>query len=409
MPATAFNFMSSTGEQLSGRIEHPATTPRGWALFAHCFTCGKDSLAAVRISRALALAGIGVLRFDFAGLGGSAGEFRDSGFASDVADLVCAANAMSDAEMPITLLVGHSLGGAACLMAAVDIPTVRAVATIAAPADVAHILSTIDPECLTRIERDGSAQVSFADRPFVVGRKFVTDARAQALEERIGALQLPLLLLHAPGDDVVGIKNASRLFQAAKHPKSFVSLDQADHLLRERADAEYAASVIAAWASRYLPATDWDIRPVQPMAGVTAHETGAGRFQVAIQAGRHRFLADEPVEMGGLASGPTPYELVAAGLAACTVITMRLYAKRVNLPLDQAFVAVSHSRDKDRTPQDRFNRDIRLVGDLTAEQRDKLLSIANRCPVDLTLVRGSDVVTELVETQDKSRGGDSNG
>lgn len=409
MPATTFNFTSSAGEQLSGRIELPATTPRGWAIFAHCFTCGKDSLAAVRISRALALAGIGVLRFDFAGLSSSGGEFRDSGFASDVADLVLAADAMSDAGMPITLLVGHSLGGAACLMAAVDIQTVRAVATIAAPADVAHILTTIDPESLARIDRDGSAQVNFADRPFVVGRKFVTDACAQMLEERTAALQLPLLLLHAPGDDVVGINNATRLFQAAKHPKSFVSLDQADHLLRERADAEYAASVIAAWASRYLPATDWDIRPVLPMAGVTAQETGAGRFQTAIQAGRHQLVADEPVEIGGLATGPTPYELVAAGLAACTVMTMRLYANRVNLPLEKAYVTVSHDRDKDRTPQDRFIRDIRLVGNLNAEQREKLLSIADRCPVDLTLVRGSDVVTALVEASKTQEEAQSDG
>lgn len=392
-----FDFTGSNGGRLSGRIELPETPPRGWAIFAHCFTCGKDSLAATRVSRALALAGIGVLRFDFAGLGASEGEPGEFGFANDIADLANAAQAMEVAGMPVTLLVGHSLGGAAVLMSATAISTVRAVATIAAPADVSHILTSIDPAVVSRIENDGSAEVSLAGRPFVLGRKFLYDARAQALEERVAGLRLPLLVLHAPGDTIVGIDNASRIFQAAKHPKSFISLDQADHLLRERADADYAAMVISAWASRYLPVAEVEMRPLEPSEGVIAQETGRGKFQVAITAGSHHFLADEPLAIGGLASGPTPYELVAAGLAACTVMTMRLYADRVAMPLEHARVSVLHDRDKDRTPPDRFTREITLSGALEEEQRKKLLSIADRCPVDLTLVRGSDVVTELLE------------
>ena len=375
-----FDFTGSNGACLSGRIELPETPPRGWAIFAHCFTCGKDSLAATRVSRALALVGIGVLRFDFAGLGASEGEPGEFGFANDIADLANAAQAMESAGMPVTLLVGHSLGGAAVLLSARAISTVRAIATIAAPADVSHILKSIDPALVSRIEKDGSA-----------------DARAQALEERVAGLRLPLLVLHAPGDTIVGIENASRIFQAAKHPKSFISLDQADHLLRERVDADYAAMVISAWASRYLPVTEVEMRPLEPSEGVIAQETGRGKFQVAITAGSHQFLADEPLAIGGLASGPTPYELVAAGLAACTVMTMRLYADRVAMPLEKARVGVRHDRDKDRTPPDRFTREITLSGALEEEQREKLLSIADRCPVDLTLVRGSDVVTELFE------------
>ncbi|MDK8186662.1 MULTISPECIES: bifunctional alpha/beta hydrolase/OsmC family protein [Sphingomonas] len=392
-----FDFTGSNGACLSGRIELPETPPRGWAIFAHCFTCGKDSLAATRVSRALALVGIGVLRFDFAGLGASEGEPGEFGFANDIADLANAAQAMESAGMPVTLLVGHSLGGAAVLLSARAISTVRAIATIAAPADVSHILKSIDPALVSRIEKDGSAEVSLPGRRFVLGRKFLNDARAQALEERVAGLRLPLLVLHAPGDTIVGIENASRIFQAAKHPKSFISLDQADHLLRERVDADYAAMVISAWASRYLPVTEVEMRPLEPSEGVIAQETGRGKFQVAITAGSHQFLADEPLAIGGLASGPTPYELVAAGLAACTVMTVRLYADRVAMPLEKARVGVRHDRDKDRTPPDRFTREITLSGALEEEQREKLLSIADRCPVDLTLVRGSDVVTELFE------------
>lgn len=397
MASRSFEFESPKGYQLSGRIEQPETTPRGWAIMTHCFTCGKESLASVRLARALALAGIGVLRFDFAGLGSSGGAFAEGGFAADVGDLVAAGAAMAAAGMAPSLLVGHSLGGAAVLAAAGDMPTIQAVATIAAPSDVGHILHQFEPDSLKHIEAEGEAEVLLANRPFVVRKSFIDDARQQNLEARIAQLRRPLLILHAPRDATVGIENASRIFAAAKHPKSFVSLDDADHLLTRRADADYAATIIAAWASRYLPPLMDDLPQVEQAAGVVAEETGNGAFQLAITSGRHRFLADEPEAVGGMGTGLSPYELVSAGLAACTTMTMRMYAQRKGYPLERARTVVVHSKRADEMPADLFTRTITLEGPLDDEQREKILAIADRCPVDLTLVRGSDIETSLVE------------
>jgi putative redox protein len=253
MVSQSFEFQSPRGYRPSGRIELPEAMLRGWAIFAHCFTCGKESLASARVARALAIAGIGVLRFDFAGLGMSGGAFADATFAGDVGDLVAAGRAMVAAGTPPALLVGHSFGGAAVLAAAGDMPMIKAIATIAAPSDVAHVLHQFDPDSLSRIEADGEAEVSLANRPFVVRKAFIDDVRQHDLEARIARLHRPLLVLHAPRDATVGIDNAARIFAAAKHPKSFVSLDDADHLLTRRAGADYAATIISAWASRYLP------------------------------------------------------------------------------------------------------------------------------------------------------------
>ena len=397
-----FDFLGAQGNRLSGRIERPQTTPRGWAIFTHCFTCGKDSLAAARVARALALRGIGVLRFDFAGLGGSTGEFADSTFAADVDDLVAAGRAMAEAGQAPSLLIGHSLGGAAALAAAADMPTIKAVATIGAPSSVAHVLKQFDSEALARIERDGEAQLLLAGRPFTIRKSFLDDARQQKLEERIAQMHKPLLVMHAPGDGIVDIHNATQIFLAARHPKSFVSLDDADHLLTRRADSDYAASVIAAWAERYLPTLVEDIPDISHGEGVLAEETGAGLFQLAMRSGKHRFLADEPASVGGLASGLSPYEFVSAGLAACTVMTMRMYARRKGIPLLRASTRVTHTKRADQTPADLFARTIVLDGPLDDDQRQKLLSIADRCPVDLTLIRGSDVTTTLDTTSGRA-------
>ena len=254
MTAETFDFVGSTGHRLSGRLERPETTPRGWAVLAHCFTCGKDSLAATRLARALASTSIGVLRFDFAGLGSSCGSFTETTFAADVEDVLAAGRAMeADGKKP-GLLVGHSLGGAAVLMAAGEMPGLRAVATIGAPFDVAHVLHQFDPVSLEMIETAGEAEVLLGGRPYVVRKSFVDDARRHDLGARVAQLRLALLVAHSPRDTTVGIDNAARIFAAAKHPKSFFSLDDADHLLTRRADAEYAASIIATWASRYLGA-----------------------------------------------------------------------------------------------------------------------------------------------------------
>ena len=395
MAEKMFDFDGGGGHRLSGRLEAPETTPRGWAIFAHCFTCGKNSLAASRVSRALSRAGIGVFRFDFAGAGERGGVLGDAGFACDVDDLVAAAEAMAAAGMPPSLLVGHSLGGAAALGAATRLPEIRAVATIAAPGDVSHVLTRFDSAGLDRVIKDGEAMVQIAGRPFAVKRSFIEDIGRHNVEEHAARLHRPLLVMHAPRDEMVGIEHASRIFLAARHPKSFVSLDTADHLLTNNDDANYVAQLIGAWVTRYLPPLVEETPQLEAAKGVTATETGSGTLQVAIRSGEHEIIADEPVCVGGLGSGLSPYDLVSAGLAACTAMTMRLYANRKGMPLKQARVTVDHSKIAGMVPPDRFTRVIALDGPLDAAQRAKLLAIAERCPVDLTMVRGSDVETRL--------------
>jgi len=408
MASQSFEFQSLKGYRLSGRIEQPETTPRGWAILAHCFTCGKESLASVRVARALALNGIGVLRFDFAGLGTSGGTFADATFAADVGDLVAAGTAMAASGMAPALLIGHSLGGAAVLAAAGEMPMIKAVATVAAPSDVAHVLHHFDPDSLRRIEAEGEAEVSLANRPFVSRKGFIDDVRQHDLEAHIAKLHRPLLILHAPRDTTVGIENAGRIFAAAKHPKSFVSLDDADHLLTRRADADYAATIISAWALRYLPHLMEDLPQVEEAHGVIAEETGKGAFQLAMRSGRHRFLADEPESVGGMGSGLSPYELVSAGLAACTTMTMRMYAERKGYRLKRARTVVTHAKRPDEMRADLFTRTITLEGPLDDEQRRKILAIADRCPVDLTLIRGSDIETSLNESEASTAALESN-
>lgn len=402
MAGFAFDFSGSRGQRLSGRVERPETTPRGWAILAHCFTCGKDGLAASRLARALALTGIGVLRFDFAGIGKSEGEFADSTFAADVEDLIAAQRAMAEAGMPPSLLVGHSLGGAAVLVASANLPGISAVATIGAPSSVDHVLHQFAPEAIEAIERDGEAEVLLGGRPFVVRRTLLNDLGRHDLPATVATLCRPLLVMHAPLDQTVGIRNASDIFLAAKHPKSFVSLDGSDHLLTRRADADYAAGMIAAWAARYLPPLVEDLPQEDVAKGVTAEETKKGAFQLAIRCGKHRLIADEPVDVGGLDSGLSPYEFVAAGLAACTTMTMRLYADRKGFKLARARTRVEHSKRSDLTPADLFTRYVTLEGELGAEERAKILAIAERCPVDLTLVRGSEVETFFDEPDPSS-------
>jgi putative redox protein len=389
-----FAFESPLGYRLSGVLETPVGAARGWAIFAHCFTCGKDSPAAARIARGLARAGVGVLRFDFAGVGASGGDLAASTFAADAADLVAAGRAMAAAGMAPDLLVGHSLGGSAVLAAAEALPAVRAVATLAAPADVTHVLRHFDPDSLARIKSDGQAEVRLGERHFIVRQSFVDDLSRHDLVETVGRLGRALLILHAPTDTTVDIENASRLFLAAKHPKSFISLDTADHLLTRPSDAAFAADTIAAWASRYFPDQRSGVMAPEPAAGAIAEETGAGLFQTRIRVRGASLIADEPVALGGLGSGPGPFDLICAGLAACTTMTLRLYAKRKGLPLERARATVTHTRTLE-VPADRFRRTLVLEGPLSDDERERLLTIAEQCPVDLALSRGSDVTVEL--------------
>jgi putative redox protein len=391
MRTEIFDFAGDNGHRLSGRLDLPSGPVTAYAIFAHCFTCSKSSIAAVRVARALTAGGFGVLRFDFTGLGQSGGDFGTGGFSANVRDLLAAAAAMEQGGRSPSLLIGHSLGGAAVIAAAGELPNVAAVATISAPADVAHVTHLLG-DGLERLMADGDAEVHIGGRPFRLRRSFVEDLTAHDLPARIKALRRPLLILHAPQDQVVGIDNATSIFRAARHPKSFVSLDDADHLLTRTEDAEYVATVVAAWASRYLRSGSPLRSDLQP-GYVMVEETGAGDFQVEVQAGGARFFADEPVEVGGLGSGPTPYDLLSAGLGACTVMTLRLYARGKGIKLDRVTAQVGHERQAGSVPTDTFIREIALEGDLTAEQRERLMEIADRCPVHRTLQEGAAIRT----------------
>jgi len=394
MSTERFDFPSARGDRLAARLDLPDGSPLAYALFAHCFTCGKDIHAASRIAAALARLGIATLRFDFTGLGGSDGEFANTGFSSNVEDLVAAAEHMREAGRPVSLLIGHSLGGAAVLAAASRLDEVCAVAVIGAPMQVDHVVHQFS-EHVPAIEAHGEALVNLAGRPFTIRKSFLEDAREQDQKSRIAKLKRPLLVMHSPVDTVVDVDNARAIFKRAQHPKSYVSLDDADHLLSRRADAEYAAGVLAAWAARYLPAAEPPAVEAEPPAGaVVVEETGRGRFQQAVSAGRHRLLADEPASLGGTDSGPGPYDLLLAGLGACTAMTLRLYADKKGLPLAGVQVVLRHDRIHAAdcadcaTKEGRIDgieRQIVLLGDLGETERERLLEIADRCPVHRTL------------------------
>jgi len=401
MPAERFDFANAQGEKLAALLDRPDGPVRAVALFAHCFTCGKDNKAARLIAHNLISHGIAVLRFDFTGLGSSEGEFANTTFSSNLDDLVAAADHLRTQVAAPAILIGHSLGGAAVLAAAHRIAEARAVVTIAAPFDPAHVAELFGDR-IEDIKSRGEIEVALAGRPFRVRRTLLDDIAGQNLAPRIADLHKALLVFHSPTDDTVGIDNASHIFMAAKHPKSFISLAGADHLLRRPSDAAYVAHVIAAWAERYLdmPA------PVQTAGGepgeVVVRETRRGTFQQEIAAGTRRFLADEPVAAGGLDSGPGPYDLLLAALGACTSMTLRLYAERKKLTLTRTIVRLHHSRiyatdcaecETRGGMLDRIERAITLEGELSAEDRKRLLEIADKCPVHRTLTSEIDIRT----------------
>jgi len=393
MRTEQLEFANSKGEKLAALMDLPLGKPNAFALFAHCFTCGKDNLAAKRISERMAMSGIGVLRFDFTGLGTSEGKFADTHFSSNVDDLVAAADFLRKSRGIPAILIGHSLGGAAILAAAHRVPDAVAVVTIAAPCDPAHVTGLFK-EHIEKIRSQGEVEVSLAGRPFRIKREFLDDVAEQKITLRLANLRKALLVFHSPTDDLVGIENASRIFTAAKHPKSFVSLAGADHLLSKKSDAVYVASVIAAWAERYFEQlVKRDDEQIET-GTVLVRETGGGKFQQEILSGPHRFLADEPVKVGGLDSGPGPYDLLLAGLGACTSMTMRLYADHKKLPLERVSVRLVHNRihaedclncETKEGMVDRIDRNITMEGPLEAEQRKRLLEIADKCPVHRTL------------------------
>ena len=394
------SFPGHDGSQLAARFDHPPGIARGYALFAHCFSCSKDSLAASRISRQLVANGIAVLRFDFTGLGSSEGEFANTNFSSNVEDLVAAANWLTDEHGRVDMLIGHSLGGAAVIVAATRLPDVKAVITIGAPSDASHVLNQFAPH-LETIESEGHAVVELDQRPFTIRKQFVDDVKDANVREAATKLKRPLLILHSPVDATVSIDNATELFISARHPKSFVSLDHANHLLSRKDDAEHAADTIAGWVSRYLvphvaaKPTAEDV----PRETVRVTETGEGGYANFAQTGDHIVRIDEPVSLGGLDSGPTPVELLNAALAGCTSITLRMYLNRKGWPVQSIQVEVSHSKsgEKDATGWNTsiFERTLKVEGDLTPEQRSKLIDIANKCPVHSVLSHSSKIETRL--------------
>ena len=417
-------FQNHQGQSLAGLMELPADNPVGVALFAHCFTCGKDISSASRISRALANRGFAVLRFDFTGLGSSDGDFANTNFTSNVEDLIAATEFLRQEYKAADLLIGHSLGGAAVLAVAEHVPEARAVVTIGAPASPAHVIHHFEDK-LELIEREGEAEVDLGGRPFRIQQQFIADLQSQAQQQRVSKLRKALLIFHSPVDQTVSVDDAAVIYGWAKHPKSFVTLDDADHLLSRAADAEYVADTLVAWTKRYLPVVD-EADQAAPSAGQARSDKGQEprvhvangqvlvaeknlRFTRHILTDDHQWDADEPRDVGGDNQGPDPYEMLLAALGACTSMTMRMYANRKDWPVQQIYVSLRHENihsddclncDYEGEPRklDVLHRDIRIEGDnLTQEQREKLLEIANKCPVHRTLHNQPVIKSRLVE------------
>ena len=404
MSTQKVEFQNPDGERLVGRLELPADRhPHSYALFAHCFTCNKNLQAVKNISKALTDKGFGLLRFDFTGLGESEGDFSDTNFSGNVEDLLAAAHFLEQEYKAPELLIGHSLGGAAVIFAAAQLKSVKALATIGAPAHPTHVRHLFQTK-LEEIERSGKAVVQLAGRPFTIKKQFVDDLERQSLGETANSLRKPLLILHSPQDDTVGIKNAEEIYVAAHHPKSFVSLDGADHLLTNKEDSLYAGQVIGSWAYRYLGLIHIQSTPLKTNSQVVASLDAEDGFTTRMKVGSHLMTADEPERFGGNDFGPSPYELLTAGLSACTVMTLQMYAKRKGWPLENVEVHTSYGREhasdceaceKDSAKIDTFQKTLILSGDLSEEQKARLLEIADRCPVHKTLLSPTQVITRL--------------
>ncbi len=406
MPSEKITFTGHSGEVLAARFDTPDGPHLATAIFAHCFTCSKDIPAARRISQRLAAMGIGVLRFDFTGLGHSGGEFANTGFTSNVADLLAAAAYLRDSGHPPSLLIGHSLGGAAVLKAAAEIDGIKAVATLGAPHDPAHVIENFGAS-LAEINANGEAEVCLASRPFTIKKAFLDDVAKSQIDPALKAMKAALLILHAPRDMTVSIDNAAEIFTAAHHPKSFVTLDGADHLITRATDAEYAADVIATWSARYLDLRRPAPPPGAPEGVVRVSESDPAGFLQDVNSGpSHHALADEPLAYGGSNRGMSPYQFLAAGLGACTSMTIRMYARRKNWPLEHVCVDVTHDKvhaqdcetcEASVSKIDKFTRIVHLSGALDAEQRARLLAIADKCPVHRTLSAANQIETRLAD------------
>ena len=404
------SFTNKNGDSLSGRLELPISgKPAAYAIFAHCFTCTKNIKAAGIISRALAAQQIATLRFDFTGLGQSAGDFAESTFSSDVADLICAAQFLEQQFEAPQLLVGHSLGGAAVLHAASSIDSAKAVVTIGSPFDPQHVTHLLSSS-IDEINQQGEARVNLGGQEFTVKKSFIDDLKNQDPAKTIGELNRALLILHSPTDTTVSIDSAAKIYSAARHPKSFITLDPADHLLMKEQDARYAAHLISTWAQRYmiLEANSEDIKTEE---NVIISKTGTEGFYTEINANGHSLVADEPSSVGGSNLGPTPYDYLMASISACTTMTLQMYAKRKGIQLNSAKVRVTHSKvyaqdcetcETSNQKIDKFTRELELEGELTDQQAQRMLEIADKCPVHKTLHSNVQIETTLKKVEDSA-------
>ncbi|MGJ8685179.1 MAG: bifunctional alpha/beta hydrolase/OsmC family protein [Nonlabens sp.] len=398
------NFKNAAGYELSGRLELPADRlPHNYAVFAHCFTCSKNFGATKNITRAMTSAGFGVLRFDFTGLGDSDGDFADTNFSGNVDDLLAAIDYLKEHYKAPTLLVGHSLGGAAVIYASAKASSIKAVATIGAPSDTKHVRHLFGDQ-LNAIVENGEATVQLSGRPFKIKEQLLKDLNEQMVTKTLKELRKPVLIMHSPQDDTVGIQHAEKLYHAAIHPKSFVSLDGADHLLMNKKDSIYVGEVIAGWSSRYLDVEkETALNSTHNVVASLDQET---LFTTQMKAGNHYFTADEPTSIGGNDFGPTPYDLLSSGLAACTVMTIQMYARRkkwdiknveCHVNYDKQHAADCENCDDDTAKIDTFTREIKITSNLDEKQLKRVLLIADKCPVHRTLHSETQVITKLVD------------
>ena len=397
-------FKNKNGQTLSGRLELPANQhPHSYAIFAHCFTCNKNLTAIKNIGRTLSTNGFGVLRFDFTGLGESEGEFSDANFSGNVDDLIAASDYLTANYQAPALLIGHSLGGAAALFAASQIDSIQAVATIAAPSDPEHVKHLLRSS-IEEIEQNGKALVNIGGRDFTIKKQFLDDLEQRTLWATLKNLRKPLLIMHSPQDRIVGIKNAEEIYKAARHPKSFIALDGADHLLMHQNDSNYVGEIISSWAKRYLRTASPAQLPKTEHQVVASLDFEDG-FTTQMKVGNHYLIADEPTTSGGNDFGPSPHELVSAGLSACTAMTLQMYAKHKNWRIENVEVHTSHSKtvtssnEENETfsaSSDTFQRKIKITGDFDKKQLNRLLQIAEKCPVHKTLRNSSEIISELI-------------